>query len=107
MRPRHAVLLTPSISTRLPQLLSYKQIGLESPQFLIFLFKRLHALSFFVFCKSCVCHSCENWRVCNNKSRFCSYLPLFPENIRPFFFSNYLAPIFPPFFFQIHPCNWR
>src|SRR5260370_23882905 len=105
MRARHAALLTRSISARLPQLLSYKQIALESPQFLIFVFKRLHALSFFVFCKSCVCHSCENWRVCTNNSRFGSHLALIPEKIGPFFSCTYVEPILQPFCFQIHACD--
>src|SRR5260370_32592421 len=105
MPPRHAVLLTPSISARVPQLLSYKQIALESPQFLIFVFKRLHALSFFVFCKSCVCHSCENWRLCTDSSRFCSYLALIPEKIGPFFSCTYAETIFQLFFFQTHACK--
>src|SRR5260370_2242937 len=87
MRPRHAVLLTPSISARLPQLLSYKQIALESPQFLIFVFKRLHALSFFVFCKSCVCHSCENLRVGTPTSPSFSPSPSSPQTIHPSFHS--------------------
>src|SRR5260370_18206036 len=85
MRPRHAVLLTPSISARLPQLLSYKQIALESPQFLIFVFKRLHALSFFVFCNSCVFHSFETWRLCLSISPFVSPPALIPQKNGPFF----------------------
>src|SRR5260370_11911950 len=106
MRPRHAVLLTRSISARLPRLLSYKQIALESPQISFFVSKRLRTLSFSVSCKSCVCHSCENWRVCTNNSRFGSHLALSPEKIRPFFLFPYVDPILPPLCFQIHACDW-
>src|SRR5712664_4631140 len=105
MRPRHAVLLTRSISARLPQLLSYKPIALQSPQISFFVSKRLRALSFSVSCKSCVCHSCENWRVCTNNSRFGSHLALIPEKIGPFFSCTYVEPILQPFCFQIHACN--
>jgi len=105
MRPRLAVLLTRSISTRLLQLLSYKQIALQSPQISFFVSKRLRTLSFSVSCKSCVCHSCENWRVCTNNSRFGSHLALIPEKIGPFFSCTYVEPILQPFCFQIHACN--
>ena len=105
MRPRHAVLLTRSISARLPRLLSYKQIALESPQISFFVSKRLRTLSFSVSCKSCVCHSCENWRVCTNNSRFGSHLALSPEKIGPFFSCTYVEPILHPFCFQIHACD--
>src|SRR5712664_3710927 len=105
MRPRHAVLLTRSISARLPQLLSYKPIALQSPQISFFVSKRLRALSFSVSCKSCVCHSCENWRVCTNNSRFGSHLALIPEKIGPFFSCTYVERILHPFCFQIHACN--
>src|SRR5258708_9325666 len=105
MRPRLAVLLTRSISTRLPQLLSYKQIALQSPQISFFVSKRLRTLSFSVSCKSCVCHSCENGRVCTNNSRFGSHLALIPEKIGPFFSRTYVEPILQPFSFQIHACN--
>src|SRR5713101_109683 len=105
MRPRHAVLLTRSISTRLPRLLSYEQIALQSPQISFFVSKRLRTLSFSVSCKSCVCHSCENWRVCTDNSRFGSHLALIPEKIGPFFSCTYVEPILQPFCFQIHACN--
>src|SRR5260370_294835 len=104
-RPRHAVLLTRSISRRLPQLLSYKPIALQSPQISFFVSKRLRTLSFSVSCKSCVCHSCENGRVCTNNSRFGSHLALIPKKIGPFFSRTYVEPILQPFCFQIHACN--
>jgi hypothetical protein len=105
MRSRRAVLLTRSISAGLPQLLSYKQIALKSPQISFFVSKRLRTLSFSVSCKSCVCHSCENGRVCTNNSRFGSHLALIPEKIGPFFSRTYVEPILQPFCFQIHACN--
>jgi len=105
MRPRHAVLLTRSISTRLPQLLSYKQIALQSPQISFFVSERLCTLSFSVSCKSCVCHSCENWRMCTNNSRFGSHLAVIPEKIGLFFSCTYVEPILQPFCFQIHACH--
>src|SRR5260370_90130 len=105
MRPRLAVLLTRSISTRLPQLLAYKQIAPQSPHITLFVSKRLRTLSFSVSCKSCVCHSCENGRVCTNNSRFGSHLALIPEKIGPFFSCTYVEPILQPFCFQIHACN--
>src|SRR5258708_10571587 len=105
MRPRHAVLLTRSISTRLPQLLSYKQIALERPQISFFVSKRLRTLSFSVSCKSCVCLSCENWRMCTNNSRFGSHLAVIPEKIGLFFSCTYVEPILQPFCFQIHACH--
>src|SRR5712664_1327209 len=105
MRPRHAVLLTRSISARLPQLLSYKPIAVQSPQISLFVSKRLRTLSFSVSCKSCVCHSCENGRVCTNNCRFGSHLALIPEKIGPFFSCTYVEPTLQPFCFQIHACN--
>src|SRR6266851_9280267 len=68
MRPRQAVLLTPSISLRPVFSPSCKQIAHERAQIPFFVFKRLRTLSFSVSRKSCVCHSCENCRVCANNS---------------------------------------
>ena len=68
MRLRHAVLLTPSKSSGLNELLSCKQIAPVSLRIPFFVFKRLPTLSFSVSCKSCVCHSYENSRVCTNNS---------------------------------------
>src|SRR5260370_2336553 len=68
MRLRHAVLLTPSKSSGLNELLSCKQIAPVSLRIPFFVFKRLRTLSFSVSCKSCVCHSYENSRVCTNNS---------------------------------------
>ncbi len=62
------VLLTPSMSLRLIQALSCTQITRETPLIPVFVFKRLHTLSFSVSYKSCVCHSYENCRVCTNNS---------------------------------------
>jgi len=60
---RSVVLLTPSVSLRLLQALSYTQITRETPLIPLFVFKRLRTLSFSVSCKSCVCHSYANSRV--------------------------------------------
>ncbi len=68
MASRRPVLLTPSISLRLIQALSCTQITRGTPLIPVFVFKRLHTLSFSVSCKSCVCHSYENCRVCTNNS---------------------------------------
>src|SRR6266705_6458296 len=62
MDSRHAVLLTPSISLRPLQALSYTQITRETPRIPFFVFKSLRTLSFSVSCKSCVCHSYANRR---------------------------------------------
>src|SRR2546427_6398085 len=62
MPVRDAVLLTPSISLRLDQAISYTQIMRETPQIPFFVFKSLRTLSFSVSGKSCVCHSCANGR---------------------------------------------
>src|SRR6266571_5099769 len=62
MDSRHAVLLTPSISLRLLQALSYTQITRETPRIPFFVFNCLRTLSFSVSCKSCVCHSYANRR---------------------------------------------
>ena len=59
---RNVVLLTPSISLRLIQALSYTQITRETPRIPFFVFNSLRTLSFSVSCKSCVCHSYENCR---------------------------------------------
>src|SRR6266516_2797488 len=58
---RNVVLLTPSLSLRLIQALSYTQITRESP-IPFFVFNSLRTLSFSVSCKSCVCHSYANRR---------------------------------------------
>ncbi len=68
MASRRPVLLTPSISLRLIQALSCAQITRETPLIPLFVFKSLRTLSFSVSCKSCVCHSYENCRVCTNNS---------------------------------------
>src|SRR6266581_8894122 len=59
---RNVVLLTPSISLRLIQALSYTQITRETPLIPFFVFNCLRTLSFSVSCKSCVCHSYANRR---------------------------------------------
>jgi len=59
---RNVVLLTPSISLRLIQALSYTQITRETPLIPFFVFNSLRTLSFSVPCKSCVCHSYANRR---------------------------------------------
>src|SRR6266478_960301 len=66
MAPRQAVLLTPSISLRFIQGVSCAQITHETPQIPFFVFKSLRTLPFSVSCKSCVCHSYANGRVCTN-----------------------------------------
>ena len=68
MPARHAVLSTHSVSSRPTHLHSSSQRAYESPQFPVFVFKRLHTLSFSVSRKSCVCHSYENSWVCTNNS---------------------------------------
>src|SRR5438445_2244282 len=76
MRARHAVLPTRSVSSRPTHLHTSSQSAYESPQFPVFVFKRLRTLSFSVSRKSCVCHSLvpsgaegyENSRVCTNNS---------------------------------------
>src|SRR5882672_12624491 len=69
MPARNVVLLTPSISLRLVQPLSCAQITRETPPIPFFVFKSLRTLSFSVSCKSCICHSYENCRVCTNNSQ--------------------------------------
>jgi len=59
---RNVILLTPSISLRLIQALSYTQITGETPRIPVFVFNSLRTLSFSVSCKSCVCHSYANGR---------------------------------------------
>src|SRR5229473_4364032 len=54
--------LTPSISLRLIQALSYTQITRETPRIPSLVFNSLRTLSFSVSCKSCVCHSYANSR---------------------------------------------
>src|SRR5713101_2986465 len=61
---RNVALLTPSISLRLIQALSYTQITRETPRIPFFFFNSLRTLSFSVSCKSCVCHSYANRRGC-------------------------------------------
>src|SRR2546426_1246078 len=68
MASRHAVLLTPSLSSRPIQPLSCTQITRETPLIPVFVFKILRTLSFSVSGKSCVCRSYENGRVCTNNS---------------------------------------
>src|SRR5713226_1522841 len=69
MRPRHAVLLTPSKSSGLNESFSCKQSASVSPRIPFFVFKRLRTLSFSVSSKSFACHSYENSRVCTNNSQ--------------------------------------
>src|SRR6266571_1046081 len=59
---RNVVLLTPSISLRLIQALSYTQVTRETPRIPVFAFNSLRTLSFSVSYKSCVCHSYANRR---------------------------------------------
>src|SRR6266567_7016133 len=59
---RNVVLLTPSISLRLIQALSYTQVTRETPRIPVFAFNSLRTLSFSVSYKSCVCHSYANGR---------------------------------------------
>src|SRR5712691_9928067 len=68
MASRHAVLLTPSLSSRPIQPLSCTQLTRETPLIPVFVFKTLRTLSFSVSSKSCVCRSYENGRVCTNNS---------------------------------------
>ncbi len=68
MPARHAVLLTPSLSSRPIQPLSCTQITRKTPLIPVFVFKTLRTLSFSVSGKSCVCRSYENGRVCTNNS---------------------------------------
>ncbi len=68
MRPRQAVLLTPSISLRPVFSRPCKLIAPESTQIPLFVSKRLRTLPSSVSRKSCVCHSYENCRVCTNNS---------------------------------------
>src|SRR5437899_1734082 len=69
MRVRHAVLPTRSVPSRSTHLHSSSQSAHESPQFPVFIFKRLRTLSFSVSSKSFACHSYENSRVCTNNSQ--------------------------------------
>ncbi len=62
MASRHAVLLTPSLSSRPIQPLSCTQITRETPLIPVFVFKILRTLSFSVSRKSCVCRSYANGR---------------------------------------------
>src|SRR6266700_566305 len=62
MASRHAVLLTPSLSSRPIQPLSCTQLTRETPLIPVFVFKTLRTLSFSVSCKSCVCSSYANGR---------------------------------------------
>src|SRR5260370_38996867 len=57
---RNVLPLTPSISLRLIQALSYTQITRETPRIPFFVFNSLRTLSFSVSLKSCVCHSYAN-----------------------------------------------
>jgi hypothetical protein len=62
MRPRHAVLPSLSIASRLSKLLSCKLIAPESPLFTRFVFNRLHTLSSSLSRKSLACPCYENGR---------------------------------------------
>jgi len=64
----HAVLPTPSVSSRSTYLHSCRRSAYENPQFPVFVFKSLRTLSFSVSSKSFPCHSYENCRVCTNNS---------------------------------------
>src|SRR5260370_16557829 len=89
MRPRQAVLLTPSISLRPVFSPSCKQIAHERAQIPFFVFKRLRTLSFSVSRKSCVCHPCENYRTCaNNAHSGNSHDPITPLSFLLIFFPT-------------------
>jgi len=62
MRPRHAVLPSLSISSRLPKLLSCELIAPEGPRFALFVFNRLHTVSFSVSRKSLAYPGSEDGR---------------------------------------------
>src|SRR6266699_2203977 len=62
MRPRHAVLLTPSIFLRPVFSRPRKQIAHESSQIPSFVFERLRTLPSSVSCKSFPCHTSETPR---------------------------------------------
>src|SRR6266567_9484431 len=62
MRPRHAVLPTPSVSLRPVLSPSLTPITRQTPLIASFVFKVLRTLSFSVSRKSCRCRSCENCR---------------------------------------------
>ncbi len=62
MRPRHAVLPSLSIASRLSKSLSCKLIAPESPLFTRFVFNRLHTLSSSLSRKSLACPCYENGR---------------------------------------------
>src|SRR5713226_5199524 len=69
MLARSAVLLMIPIKySRLNRFLPRGPIVSESLQIPFFVSNRLRTLSFSVSCKSCVCHSYENCRVCTNNS---------------------------------------
>src|SRR5712691_11448808 len=99
MASRHAVLLTPSLSSRPIQPLSCTQLTRETPLIPVFVFKSLRTLSFSVSHKSCVCRSYENGRVCTNNShsgtlpRALANLPLnyFDRGASRFFPSAHFA----------------
>ncbi len=109
MLARHAFLLTPPESLRPPELLSCKQLSPDSPRFPLFVFKRLHTLSFSVSRKSCLCHSYENCRVCTNNSHCGTrHAPLSLATILKFFlfilFRTLLhSPKTQPFYFHAIP----
>src|SRR5260370_4557731 len=99
MASRHAVLLTPSLSSRPIQPLSCTRITRETPLIPVFVFKTLRTLLFSVSCKSCVYRSYENGRVCTNNShsgtlrRALATLPLnyFDRGASCFFRSAHFA----------------
>ncbi len=62
MRPRHAVLPTPSVSLRPVLSRSRTPITRQTPLIASFVFKVLRTPSFSVSRKSCRCRSCENCR---------------------------------------------
>ena len=66
---RNVFLLTPSISLRPLQALSYTQITRKTPRIAFFLFNCSRTLSFSVSCKSSVCHSYANHGVYTNNSQ--------------------------------------
>ncbi len=56
MRPRHVVLLTPSVSLRIIHTFSRAQIARETPRIPFFVFKSLRTLSFSVSRNPFICH---------------------------------------------------
>src|SRR5712691_8796300 len=86
---RNVLPLTPSISLRLIQALSYTQITRETPRIPSLVFNSLRTLSFSVSCKSCVCHSYENCRVYTNNSQVGTNLSPLATGFKFFLFISF------------------